>query len=141
MIQRIQSVYLLLGALCIASLAFIDSVWRNLAGETIVWYVPVLAVLAAVTVIMALTTLFLYKNRLRQIKLIVAVQLMTIGVLLILLIGLLLSGELEMLRGGTADWTRLLPFLLPVVAYALFYLARRGVQRDIDLVKSMDRLR
>lgn len=141
MIQRIQSLYLLLGALCIASLAFIESAWQNQAAETIAWYVPAVAIVGAATVIVAVTTIFIYKDRFRQIKLIVAVQVMTLGLLVVLFSGLFLAGEFAELQGGTAAWGRLLPFLLPVAAYVFFYLARRGVQRDIDLVKSMDRLR
>jgi len=30
---------------------------------------------------------------------------------------------------------------MPVVAYLFFFLARRGIDHDIELVESMDRLR
>jgi len=39
------------------------------------------------------------------------------------------------------EWGTTTVLLLPVAAYILFYLARRAITSDIELVKSMDRLR
>ena len=41
---------------------------------------------------------------------------------------------------GVAGST-LTALVLPVLAYVMFYLARRGIANDIELVRSMDRLR
>jgi len=141
MIQRIQSVYLLLGALCLASLAFVDEIWVSQAGESQAWYVPAVAIVGAATVIAALIAIFLYKDRSTQIKLIVAVQMMTLAFLIILFGGQILVGDFTLFEGGTVDVAMVLALLLPVSAYVFFYVARRGVRRDIILVKSMDRLR
>jgi hypothetical protein len=140
MIQRLQSVYLLLGALCIMSVAFLDDVWQSQAAETQVWFVPALAVLGAVTALAAVGTIFLYKSRGRQVRLIVVIKFMTLAFLALLSGGLFLTGDFAF-QGGDAGPAMLLVFALPVAAYILFYFARRGVQRDINLVKSMDRLR
>lgn len=141
MIQRIQSVYLLLGALCLASLGFFDSVWQNQAAETFVWFVPAVAIVGAATVLTALIAIFLYKNRKKQVKVVVASQVMAVGFMVILYGALFMAGDFELLKEAGADISELLILLLPIVGYILFYLARRSIQRDIDLVKSMDRLR
>jgi hypothetical protein len=141
MIQRIQSVYLLLGALCLTSLALVDDIWLSQAAELQAWYVPAVAIVGIATVIAALTAIFLYKDRSRQLKFIVAVQLMTLAFLVILFGGQILVGDFTLLEGGTADVAMIIALVLPLAAYIFFYLARRGVRRDINLVKSIDRLR
>lgn len=141
MIQRIQSVYLLLGALCLASLAFVDDIWLSQAAESQAWYVPTVALIGIATVLAALIAIFLYKNRSQQLKLIVAVQIMTLAFLVILFGGQILVGDFTLFEGGTADVAMIIALILPIAAYIFFYLARRGVRRDINLVKSMDRLR
>jgi hypothetical protein len=45
-----------------------------------------------------------------------------------------------MLGGPDAPW-KLIAVLTPFVAYALFFLARKGIERDIELIRSVDRLR
>lgn len=141
MIQRIQSVYLLLGALCLASLAFVDDIWLSQAAESQAWYVPTVTLFGIATVLAALIAIFLYKNRSQQLKLIVAVQMMTLAFLVILFGGQILVGDFTLFEGGTADVAMIIALILPIAAYIFFYLARRGVRRDINLVKSMDRLR
>lgn len=140
MIQRIQSVYLLLGALCLASLGLFDSVWQNQAAESFVWFVPAATIVGTAALTVALMAIFAYKKRPKQVKMVTASQVMTIAFMVILYGGLFLAGEFEMLKAG-GDLAYLLALLLPVVGYIFFYLARRAIQRDIDLVKSMDRLR
>lgn len=138
MIQRIQSLYLLLGALCLVSLAFIDSIWQNEASETLVWYVPAVAIVGLLTALTAVVAIFLYSNRAKQLKAVVAAQIMALGFMIVLYGGMFLAGEFDVLA---EDIPRILALLLPIVAYILFYLARLSIQRDINLVKSMDRLR
>jgi hypothetical protein len=42
---------------------------------------------------------------------------------------------------GPASTSVYLTLLMPIVAYVFLRLARRGVEKDIALVRSMDRLR
>lgn len=105
------------------------------------WFVPAVSIVCAAAVIVALVAIFGYKNRPRQIKMVTATQIMTLVFMLILFGGFFLAGDFEILGASGADIPSLLVFLLPVAAYILFYLARRSIQRDIELVKSMDRLR
>ncbi len=141
MIQRIQSVYLLIGALCLAALSLVGDLRQTEAFDTLAWYAPLVAVVGAATIVMAIVAIFLYKNRRRQLTTILVLQMMTVGFMVVLYGGLFLAGDFATYRAGTAELGTLLALLLPAVAYVFFYLARKGVQRDVDLVKSMDRLR
>jgi Ni,Fe-hydrogenase I cytochrome b subunit len=64
---------------------------------------------------------------------------LTVVLLAVLLAGFYLAGALpQITSSGEAG---LLPPGLLVLAYVWFRLARRGIQRDIHLVRSVDRLR
>lgn len=141
MIQRIQTLYLILGTLCLGSLIFLDAVRQAMAAATLTWYVPAVSVIAAVTSIVALVAVFGYKNRARQLKLVASIQILTLILMVVLYGALFLANDFARLSEGAADLSLVLILLLPIVAYLFFYLARRGIQRDEDLVKSMDRLR
>jgi hypothetical protein len=39
------------------------------------------------------------------------------------------------------DWGKAAMLAMPILAYVFFLLARRGIDHDIELVESMDRLR
>ncbi len=141
MIQRIQSVYLLLGALSLAFLGLFGSVWESQAAALFVWFVPAVAIVGAATVLTALAAIFMYGNRSKQVKTVLAAQVMTLGLMVVLFGGLFLAGDFEAMQAPGADVWNVFVLLLPVATYILFYLARRSIQRDIDLVKSIDRLR
>lgn len=141
MIQRIQTVYLILGALCLGALIFLDPIQYTQAARMLAWYVTAVTIAGAATATVALLSVFAYKNRSKQIKIVAALQIMTLVFMVLLYGGLFLAGDFDVLRAGGGELSLLLILLLPIVAYVFFYLARRAIQRDIDLVKSMDRLR
>jgi hypothetical protein len=141
MIQRKQSVYLLLGALSLSAIFFLDGGFDPQATASLSWYVPALVATGAVTVILAVVAIFLYDNRPLQKKVVVGVQVLDLAFLILLVAGMLLTDTLEFSAGDPNGLGRMLVLLLPIVAYVFFYLARRGIQADIDLVRSMDRLR
>jgi ABC-type xylose transport system permease subunit len=139
MIQRIQSVYLVLGALALAALFLFDGLWNSQAAALLVWFSPAVMALAAAAIVVAAVALFSYKDRKKQRKVVMGAQWLTVLLLLALLVGLYLCGEL--LQLGQEGAVLIVPILLPVLAYILFYLARRGIDKDIALIRSMDRLR
>ncbi len=141
MIQRIQTVYLFLGALTLASLGGFDTPWGSTAAATQAWYLPSLIGLLVVTAGTALGAIFLYEQRKVQRRVVVGVQVLTVGLAGVYYGGLYLTAELNF--GGEAGllWGKTIALLLPIVAYVFFWLARRGIDHDIDLVESMDRLR
>lgn len=141
MIQRKQSIYLLLGAAALSIIFLLDGVADSQAAETLVWYVPSLVATGAATVILAVVAIFLYENRVLQQKVVVGVQVLNLIFIVLLASGMVLTGTLDLPTSGPDAVDRWLVLLLPVVAYVFFYLARRGIQSDIELVRSMDRLR
>ncbi len=141
MIQRKQSVYLLLGALAVAAVFLFDGVFETEAAQTLGWYAPALLVIGIVTALAAIVAIFLYGDRNRQKRVVVGIQYCTLLFMLVLYGGLVLAGAAQSLNQGALDTVTIIGLALPILAYVLFYLARRGIQADIELVRSMDRLR
>ncbi len=141
MIQRKQSVYLLLGAVSLSVVFLLGGIFDGQAAASLAWYTPSLITTGAATVILAIGTIFLYQNRELQKKMVLGVQVLDLVFIMILVGGMYLTGTLSVQVGGTQPVEGILVLLLPILAYVFFYLARRGIQADIDLVRSMDRLR
>ncbi len=142
MIQRIQTVYLLLGALALAGLGFFEAPWSGRAASQFSWFVPSLLGLVVVTAGTALGAIFLYDRRPTQRTAVIGAQMLTVLLAGVLYGGLYLAGTLTFTTPtGGVLWGRTVALLLPVAAYALFLLARRGIEHDIELVESMDRIR
>lgn len=141
MIQRIQTVYLLLGALALGALGFFETPWSGAAASQFSWFVPSLVVLLIGTAGTALGAIFLYDQRKTQRTVVVGVQILTLLLAGVFYGGLYSAGTLTVAGPSGLLWSRLLPLLLPIVAYGLFLLARRGIESDIELVESMDRIR
>ena len=141
MIQRIQTVYLFLGTLGLVALGLYDMPWSSQAAATYAWFLPSLIGLIVVTAGGAIWALFLYHTRKTQRTVVVGVQVGTILLAGVLYGGLYVTGELAFGTGQGIEWGRTTVLVLPIVSYVLFYLARRGIDHDIQLVESMDRLR
>jgi hypothetical protein len=141
MIQRIQTVYLILGAAALIGLLFFDSLWSAQAAASYAWYLPAVAGAAGVAVLTSVTAVFLYTQRKTQRKVVVGAQLLTVVLAAALYGGLYLTDELAVRTAGAFNWSKGAMLGLPIVAYLFFLLARRGIDHDIELVESMDRLR
>ncbi|MFC5272154.1 DUF4293 domain-containing protein [Adhaeribacter terreus] len=160
MIQRIQSVFLLLIALCMVAFLFLP-IWSKTDAETgtsatltafsltqtatagteaaaTSTNTIAIAILAILAGAVAIYEIFQYKSRLTQMKL---------GMLNTLLMAALLGttvyyayyvGE-EMIKGAPGE--REAAFYLPFLALLLNALANRFIRRDEQLVRSVDRLR
>lgn len=136
MIQRIQSLYLLVGGLFFL-------------GNMLLWFrttggsqdVPAIAaaVLQALTGLGLLGTIFLYGNREKQHRVVTMVQYLALGAILVSFGGLYLGGALE--TWTTTDLVTPAMILLPVLGYLLSRMAAGRIRKDIELVRSMDRLR
>ncbi len=141
MIQRIQTVYLALGAMALLALLFFDAIWSGSEAASFGWFPLVMLLLTIATAVLAFGSIFMYKKRAQQRKLVVYAQMLTL-LLMVVLYGLLyMSGELVFVRQEGLDISRMTALALPIIAYLLFYLARKSIERDIELVRSMDRLR
>lgn len=141
MIQRIQSLYLLIGALALVAVFLFDAAWPG--GETDVpgWMPIGLVIPVALALLSTVWALLLYGNRNRQHKVVLYAQVLTIASIVTFLYALWQAGELAGLLSGPGGAGRVIAVLLPFVAYVLFLLARKAIERDIELVRSIDRLR
>ncbi len=138
MIQRLQSIWLLLATAFNAltfKLPFYSGDWTrdlsplpvDLNAVTTVW----LTILTALTGLLALITIFLYKNRKLQLKLCYLGVFLTAALLTVYFLEIA-----HFQSGNVALWA---VFYFAILA--CFVLAARGVSNDEKLVKSMDRLR
>ncbi|MEL6616824.1 MAG: DUF4293 family protein [Bacteroidota bacterium] len=134
MIQRIQSLYLLLAGTFLVLFAVFSDVWSEGLTANIGWLGPLALGVAALAAAVSYLSVALYKDRNRQRSVILVAQIVT------LLTTAAAIGGLVSRDGDTATGAYLLA-LAPVVSYVLLRLAQRGVDADIEKVRSMDRLR
>jgi|TARA_B110000967_G_scaffold173147_1_gene184593 hypothetical protein len=143
MIQRIQTIYLILASIVSGGLIFVFNLWNTVKEEIFVvdlFYteiitlniIPFLFIASAVLSIMAI---FLFKNRKLQFvigRIIILINLFLLGLLIYL--SLTLSGEISVSEKGIG-------MFLPILAILFIVFANKAIKKDEDLVKSVDRLR
>lgn len=139
MIQRIQSIYLLSAAVLVVLFLLLGEAWASLAA-LYAWLTPAVLVIGGLAALAALAAVFFYKDRGLQRKIILAAQWLDL-ILVLLVVGALAAVTFGEGEAFVADVSLYLTLLLPLVAYVMLRLARRGVEKDIALVRSMDRLR
>lgn len=154
MIQRIQSLYLLVICGLFVSLLFVPSLTLVTSdAEVVITGLKVasadsgeslgnpylIAFVTSVGALVALATLIIYKNRAMQIRtclLIMLLAIMTWGVdayYFFRLKQIPVSWELN-LSGSTG-------LIFPVIIIILAWMARRAIKKDEELVRSVDRIR
>ncbi len=138
--QRIQTVYLALGAVALVALLFFDILWEGAASAQ-GWFTPAVVALAGGAAAIAVVAIFLFKDQPKQRKVIILAQLVTVVLMVVLFGGLYLADALYVRTTEGVDVAMLITLLLPLIAYLLYLLARRAVTKDIKLLKSVDRLR
>jgi hypothetical protein len=141
MIQRIQSVWLLLAAIA-GILTYRWPLWEGILqdGTKKVFLGPEMLLLFTViiaTSVLALVTIFLFKNRKLQ------KTLCFLGIILSIGIVILEFTHVEGFKSETnfkeSRW--LFGSILPILMILLFMLAYGGIRKDQKLVKSLERLR
>jgi len=145
MIQRIQTIFLLLAALAFFSLFGLDFLSSNVDTK---YFLEdkffdiqdhiALTVLAALGGALALATIFLFKNRPLQMRFGYLVMLLSIA--LPAVAAILFYQEWSGIS-NTAKLTLQLGLAAPPLALVFSILANRFIRKDEKLVKSMDRLR
>lgn len=135
MIQRLQSVFLAIAALlCIG--VFFTPIYDKAMADPQAWIVITLAAALTLSTMMSLASVFLYQNRMQQIKWVKYGALATF-IALAICIGIFFS-----LGGiGRYLWDEALSTGLVVLALVLQLLAIRFIKKDEELVRSMDRIR
>src|SRR5687768_11459667 len=141
MIQRIQSIWLFLAAAC-AFISYLLTLFVGKLADNTERIFPMgekllLVVLLIGTGLLALVTIFLYKNRKLQFRLCILGIFLSIGIIALEYFFVESFKKENLIVSGTYQ----LGALLPIVMAVLFIFASRGIYRDEKLVKSVDRLR
>jgi hypothetical protein len=141
MIQRKQTIWLLLAAICGFVYTQVPIFVATLGGNAVKKYLPTESLLLfAVSIAIAalgVVAIFLFKNRPTQAKLSLFGILGSIAIIALQVWQLEQFKASDPLLKGTYAWGSLLP-----IAMTVFYiLALGGIRKDEKLVKSLDRLR
>ena len=152
MIQRIQTLYLLLATALMACTLFMPIAHVSTAqGELVLqafkpfgsemafgWLFAALFILAT---LLPLVTIFLFKYRKRQVGLCAAEGVLQLGAVVVILLfyWLIIPDILQDLPilSKSLGWA----FIMPVAALIPTFLAGRAIFRDEGLVRSLDRIR
>ncbi len=136
MIQRIQTVYLLIAAIFSGGLIFLFHLWTN-ANDVPVYAKDDMMYLAMFfgSSALSLISIFNYKHRKFQFvlgRLNIILNFILLGLFLYLL--LMTSGEADISEKGVG-------IFIPIFSIVFLVLANKAIKKDEDLVKSVDRLR
>ncbi len=136
MVQRIQTVYLILAAGVSAGVMFFTPLWINIkniavfANDNMLYFTLFMA-----SAILSIGSIFLFKKRKLQL------MLGRINILLnFILLGLFVYQSLN-ISGETEVSEKGIGIFLPVISIVLLVLANKAIIKDEKLVKSVDRLR
>ena len=135
MLQRIQSLYLLIAAVC-SGVLFSTTHLFVFDGVTVdVIDSPVYLILFLGSTLLSIISIFLFKSRQTQFVL------GRLNIILnFILLGLFVFRLLNF-PGGPANPEKGIGLLLPVFSIVLLALANKAIKKDEALVKSVDRLR
>ena len=136
MLQRIQTIYLLIAFIATGVLPFVFPLWKEADKDVFFMSNMLYAVLFGLSTTLSLLSIISFKKRQQQ---------FVMGrlniILNLILLGLFVYRTLNV-SGGTA----LVPekgigMFLPIISIVMLALANKAIKKDEDLVKSVDRLR
>ena len=147
MIQRIQTVYLLVSTILLGIIFWLPLAVINAAGEPYLFDIKgvhkaaevvisglPLIVLLALIVVLQLVAIFSYKKRIRQIKILIFSMILLIGIL-----ALFFWFAYWGFKGAVVSFK--IACIFPFVAIVLDYLAIRAIGKDETLIRSLNRIR
>ncbi len=143
MIQRIQTIYLLLSSIASGGLIFIFNLWISKGKKIFVLdlfsnksiSLQLIPIMFFISSILAIVNIFIFNNRKLQFvigRILILINLFLLGLLIYQ--SLMISGEISVSEKGIG-------MFLPILAILLLVLANNAIKKDEDLVKSVDRLR
>lgn len=136
MIQRIQTIYMILTALLMSGLFVWFPEVQNEAGENLFSRKePLFFILIFLGIAFTILSILSFKNRKKQF----VINRFTILINFILL-GVFVYRSLTV-SGGTLVSEKGIGMFIPILSIVLLVLANRAIQKDENLVKSVDRLR
>ena len=136
MLQRIQTIYLLIAVIASGGVVFAFSLWENAEGVAMYaqdYLMVFIAFLASA--LLSLVSIFMFKNRKLQFvlgRLNILLNFFLLGVFVYW--SLSLPGEMNISEKGIG-------MFLPIISIVFLVLANKAIKKDEDLVKSVDRLR
>jgi len=134
-IQRIQTVYLLLAGLFNLA-AFFNPIYGKAMADPLGWIGVGLALFMTLSMLISFISIFFYNNRKRQLALVKAGTYAEIVAIAIA------SGVLFTLGGfGTFLINESIGVLLLIFALVALWQAGKNIRKDQELVESMDRIR
>ena len=137
MIQRIQTIYLLLAFMLTGILPFFMPLWTMSDGkEYFFMQNQVYIVVLGLSTTLSLLSIVSYKKRQNQF----VIDRLNI-ILNLILLGLFVYRSLNLSGETIAVSEKGIGMFLPIVAIVLLVLANKAIKKDEDLVKSVDRLR
>jgi hypothetical protein len=137
MIQRIQTIYLLLAFVVTGILPFFIPLW-TMTGGCAYFFMQnqVYVVVLGLSTTLSLLSIVSYKKRQNQF----VIDRLNI-ILNLILLGLFVNRSLNLSGETIAVSEKGIGMFLPIVAIVLLVLANKAIKKDEDLVKSVDRLR
>jgi uncharacterized membrane protein len=131
-IQRWQSLMLLIAAILMGVLNFLPIATTPDAAQLLTIHSPVLLILDILITVLLLILIFMYKNLHLQMQ-------VTAITIVLLVVFAAIAGDVIMNIYAQVAWLGALP--LYVIAFALTIGARCFMRRDLNLLRSADRLR
>lgn len=137
MIQRIQTIYLLLAFLVTGVLLFFVPLWTTNNGKAFYFMQDqVYTILLGLSTMLTILSIISYKKRQNQ---------FVMGrlniILNLILLGLFVYRSPNLSGEAVTVSEKGIGMFLPIVAIVLLALANKAIKKDEDLVKSVDRLR
>ena len=146
MIQRIQSIFLLLASAVMGILFAVPFASSEKADQAMftaklynVYDHPALIALVGIAALLAFVNIFMFKKRALQIRL--DFIYVTLSVVLLAMVFFLIFGSGKVSSAEIGIQENYFGLSLPVVGIVFALLANRFINKDQKIVKSMDRLR
>lgn len=135
MIQRIQTVFLFLAFLFNGGV-FFNALYSHAMDDPQAWIGIGFAIVLTLSALGALVTVFLYKNRENQLR-----WVGRLTILQVITLGYGFGIYISLGGFGTYLWDETIGLGLLFLALMALLYARKKISDDIELVKSMDRIR
>ena len=137
MIQRIQTVYLTLAFILTGILPFVFSLWTLNNGKVEMFMTnQFYSIIFGLSTSLSLLSILFYKKRQHQFVL------GRLNIILnLILLGLFVYRSVNVSGEAVAVSEKGIGMFLPIIAIVFLVLANKAIQKDEDLVKSVDRLR
>jgi hypothetical protein len=139
MLQRIQTIYLILAAIVTGILPFVFPLWKLQMTDAVLdfYFMQGMSYVAlfGLSTTLSVVSIITFKKRQNQFvmgRLNIILNLFLLGLFVYRL--LMVSGETSVSEKGIG-------MFLPIVAIVFLVLANKAIKKDEDLVKSVDRLR